>query len=101
MYTSFIGGWNCYLEVPGACPEHSHWTFWLLPGYCTVNFFYCTIGLFLTKYGGATISSISYSMLLPLSALSNALPLLGRFRETITIETIIGMFPTYHSYIVR
>jgi hypothetical protein len=66
-------------------------TFLLLPGYCLVNFAFVTCGLYLTKHGGAALSSLSYSVLLPLATLSNALPLLGRFREQLQGTTVVGL----------
>jgi len=77
--------WQCWLEVPGACPPGSSHTFWLLPGYCLVNFVFNMLGLFLTSEGGASLNAISYSMLLPLTTLSNSLPLLGKFRENLQV----------------
>ena len=41
--------------------------------------------------GGAALNSISYSMLLPITTLSNALPALGPYREQIQAPTIIGL----------
>mmetsp|Transcript_82036 Transcript_82036/g.163889 ORF Transcript_82036/g.163889 Transcript_82036/m.163889 type:complete len:498 (+) Transcript_82036:230-1723(+) len=89
--SSFRGGWACYLERSGACPSTSAGTFWLLPAYVFVNYLFNTLGLFLTKHGGANLNSISYSMLLPLATLSNALPFLGSFREDLQMSTLLGL----------
>jgi hypothetical protein len=44
-------------------------TFWLLSGYCLVNFVFNTAGLFVAKHGSAVLNSITYAVLLPVSTL--------------------------------
>ena len=61
----------------------------LLIGYCGVNFVFNTIGLYLTKHAGAALNSISFSMLLPLTTMSYALPFLGKNREEIVPRYMI------------
>ena len=63
----------------------------LMIAYCGINFVFNTIGLYLTKHAGAALNSISFSMLLPLTTLSYALPFLGPFREAIVPSTIVGL----------
>jgi len=62
-----------------------------------VNFVFNMLGLFLTSEGGASLNAISYSMLLPLTTLSNSLPLLGKFRENLQVRICVCRFvPKYH-----
>ena len=69
-------------------------------GYCAVNFVFNTLGLFLTKHGGAALSSISYSMLLPLTFVSNALPCLGPFQESFNRATVAGLIAVLTGFII-
>eukprot|EP00614_Pseudopedinella_elastica_P010419 CAMPEP_0172606456 /NCGR_PEP_ID=MMETSP1068-20121228/26656_1 /TAXON_ID=35684 /ORGANISM="Pseudopedinella elastica, Strain CCMP716" /LENGTH=352 /DNA_ID=CAMNT_0013409155 /DNA_START=330 /DNA_END=1388 /DNA_ORIENTATION=+ len=98
--SSFTSGWRCFLEIEGACPEGTSGTFWLMWGYCAVNFVFNTLGLFLTKHGGAALSSISYSMLLPLTFVSNALPCLGPFQESFNRATVAGLIAVLTGFII-
>jgi len=108
IWQSFAGGWACWLEgspfataiaAESACRGASagaglSWAcFWLLPGYCVVNFVFNAMGLMLTAspFGGAALQSMSYSMLLPLTCLSNALPLLGPYKEMLQPPTLAGL----------
>lgn len=87
---SFVGGWNCFLGTSDVCGRSSV-PFWLMVGYCGINFAFNTLGLSLTKHGGAALNSLSYSMLLPLTTLSYALPFLGPFQEGVHAPTLIGL----------
>ena len=63
----------------------------LLVGYVAVNFVFNTLGLWLTKHGGAVLNSISYSLLLPITTLLFAAPVLGPYRESAFPSTYAGL----------
>merc|ERR1712070_497478 len=88
---NFEDGFKCFLYLdakPSPC-EARH-TLWLLLGYCANNFAFNTTGLFLTKYGSATLNSTSFALLLPMSTLAYSLPFMGVYREPISIFTLAG-----------
>lgn len=63
----------------------------LMLAYVLNNFVLNVTGLFVTKRGGAALTAILYSVLLPLSTLAFALPVLGEFREPIAPATVAGL----------
>lgn len=71
----------------GADPKKSA----LLLAYVLNNFVLNVTGLFVTKGGGAALTAILYSVLLPLSTLAFGLPFLGPFREPIRGTTVAGL----------
>ena len=93
--TSFRHGLECFLgRVEGCARSHgSHGgrPTVLLLLYVAVNFVFNTLGLYLTKHGGAVLNSISYSLLLPLTTLLFSLPILGPFRESASPSTYLGL----------
>jgi hypothetical protein len=104
---SMSDGFNCYLEVEGSyvtdsttglhvpCSERG--TFWLLTGYCAVNIMFNTLGLYLTKVGTATLQSLAYALLLPLTTVTFCAPMLGwwsftaPYKETLSGFTLLGL----------
>lgn len=82
VLTNLQGGLDCYLQRIPVCAEHS--AFWLLTGYTAINVLYNTLGLFVTKHGGAAFTAICYSLLLPVSSLIWFTPLVGRYQEKFT-----------------
>eukprot|EP00965_Chrysotila_dentata_P044999 1494767-Pleurochrysis_carterae.AAC.2 len=91
IISSFADGARCFVEADadGVCA--SRHTFLLLCSYVAVNFFFNTLGLWLTKHGGAVLNSISYALLLPLTTIVFSLPLLGRYQETAHAATFLGL----------
>lgn len=87
---SFYSGFMCYLEYSSAC-MHRH-TFLLCTAYCCINFMFNTMGLFLVKYGSATMNAISYAIILPLTTMAFTSPLLGVYSEKYQETTIFGLF---------
>jgi len=99
----FWRGWLCFcasfkhasgegaagdMDATPSCGAHNAL---LLIGYVGVNFLFNTTGLYLTKYGGAVLNSISYSLLLPLTTLLFSVPLLGPYRESVFPSTWAGL----------
>ena len=95
---SFIGGWQCFqrMAIVGCAGKP---TFFLLWAYTSCNFFFNTLGLVITKHHSSSLSSISYSILLPFSCLSNGLLILGKYREEIYPQTIIGLIVVLAGFI--
>lgn len=91
----FMDGWHCYMEHIPECADRG--TFLLLTGYCGVNVCFNTLGLYLTKHGTAVLNSLSFSILLPLTAALFFTPLLGPFQEAFTTTsyfTLVGLVIT-------
>ncbi len=86
---SFYSGFTCYLEYSTAC-MHRH-TFLLCTAYCCINFMFNTMGLFLVKYGSATMNAISYAIILPLTTLAFTSPMLGIYQEKYQESTLFGL----------
>lgn len=89
IFSSFGSGWQCFLADPsiGCSARHT----FLLFAYVLINFFFNTLGLYLTKHGGAVLNSITYSLLLPLTSVAFSLPLLGDFCESVKPSTYVGL----------
>jgi hypothetical protein len=87
--SNFHEGMLCFLEYDARCREQN--TFLLLIGYCSINFIFNTTGLYLVKHGSATLNAISYAIILPITTLAFALPMLGRYQESFDISTILGL----------
>jgi hypothetical protein len=90
IWESFVGGWACFgeTEASGCAGRH---TCALLFLYVFVNFLFNTIGLWLTKHGGAVLNSISYALLVPGTTFFFSIPLLGPFCESLHATTIFGL----------
>ena len=84
----FWDGIACYLErIPACRADH---TFSLLTGYTIVNFAFNFCGLFLTKHGSAVLNTIAFTAIIPLNTIVFAAPFLGRFREDISLMSVLG-----------
>ena len=99
-----LGGVECdSFAFPFPCKERRG-TLWLLLAYCVVNFTFNWIGLLLTKYGSATIRSISYAIILPATSMAFCLPLMGDLKERLTpfvpvaIVVVLMGFALYQRY---
>jgi drug/metabolite transporter (DMT)-like permease len=95
---SFIDGFYCFLGTTPICSSRK--TFLLLTGYCFVNFIFNTLGLYLVKSGSATLNSISYSIILPLTTLMFSMPLLGIYQEPFQLFTIIGLIAVLVGFVI-
>ena len=78
VFERFWQGLECAFGTSDVCPDafklpfpcdERLGTFWLLLGYCVVNFTFNWIGLLLTKHSSATIRSVSYAVILPCTLL--------------------------------
>jgi drug/metabolite transporter (DMT)-like permease len=97
----FMKGLWCYLQMPPpdatlkddgyseACAEQH--CFLLLSGYVLINFIFNALGLYLTKHGSATLKSVAYAILLPITTVTFSLPFMGSYRESLTPFTWIGL----------
>jgi len=98
------GGILCFLQLDGgavdagSCIGTGH--FWLMIGYCVINFVFNTLGLYVVKYGSATMNSISYAIILPLTVLAFTLPVLGPFQEACSSSTKYGLVVTLLGFFV-
>ena len=68
--------------------------------YCIVNFTFNTLGLYLTKRASAVLNSISYALVLPLTAFAFSLPALGAFREPSSAATVDGLLVTLLGFVI-
>ena len=102
ILSSFRDGLDCFLGAePSSLSNDREGCAWdarhsaspavLLLAYVLVNFVFNTMGLYLTKHGGAVLNSISYSLLLPLTTILFSLPILGPYRETAMPSTFAGL----------
>jgi hypothetical protein len=100
VFDRFYQGLECAFGMNDVCPDAFHapfpcderlGTFWLLLGYCIVNFTFNWIGLLLTKHSSATIRSVSYAVILPCTSLAFTLPLMGSLQEKITVYTPVAI----------
>lgn len=89
IWYHFRNGFYCFMEQNPTCRENH--AFLLLCGYCIINFTFNTTGLYLVKHGSATLNSISYAIILPLTTIAFSLPILGRFQETFGTSTLLGL----------
>jgi drug/metabolite transporter (DMT)-like permease len=87
--SSFWSGGRCFLHIDGECAGRS--TFWLLTGYCVVNFVFNIVGLYLVKYDSATLSNITGALVLPLTVLMFNMPIMGQYREHCGWYTVVGL----------
>lgn len=99
--TNFRDGFRCTFDVtaPGKnCGFGRAGKLILI--YCIVNFTFNTLGLFLTKRASAVLNSISYALVLPLTAFAFSLPQLGNFREPTSAATVQGLLVTLLGFII-
>jgi drug/metabolite transporter (DMT)-like permease len=89
MRSSFYSGMLCYLHIDGECAERN--TFWLLTGYCIINFLFNIVGLNLVKYDSAVLSNLTSALVLPLTVLMFSMPILGAYREPYCPNTILAL----------
>lgn len=94
----FIDGFYCFLETTQVCSSRR--TFLLVTGYCFVNFIFNTLGLYLVKSGSATLNSISYAIILPLTTLMFSMPLLGIYQEPFQLNTIFGLIAVLLGFMI-
>lgn len=94
----FISGIYCYLHIDGLCS--SHYTFFLLTGYCFVNFLFNTAGLYLVKQESAVLNSLTYALVLPLTVLAFNSPILGIYKEEFNYMTLLGLIVVLIGFIV-
>jgi drug/metabolite transporter (DMT)-like permease len=87
--SSFWSGVTCYLQLDEECS--SKYTFFLLSGYCVINFIFNVLGLYLVKHDGAVLSTITNALLLPLTVLTFNLSWLGPYQEEYNPLTIVGL----------
>lgn len=57
--------------------------------------FYTALGLFVTKHASAVLSRLATAVILPLTAVVFNLPLMGRYKESINVYTIVGLVVTF------
>ena len=86
---SFWSGLVCYVQRDEMCANRG--TFFLLTGYCVINFVFNVLGLYLVKHDGAVLSTITNALLLPLSVLTFNLPWLGPYQEEYNPLTAVGL----------
>lgn len=100
LFPRFWNGMQCWLGSDDVCPkaydlpfpcDERLGTFWLLLGYCVVNFTFNYVGLVLTKHSSATIRSVSYAVILPATSLAFSLQFMGELREKLTIYVPIAI----------
>jgi len=89
IFDSFCSGVACFIHYNNECS--SKHTFWLLTGYCVLNFILNILGLYLVKHDGAVLSTLTNALLLPLTVLTFNLPLLGEYREEFNPMTVVGL----------
>ncbi|KAJ8603757.1 hypothetical protein CTAYLR_000303 [Chrysophaeum taylorii] len=70
----------------------------LLLLYVAANFVLNVTGLYVVKVGGASLSAIAYALLWPCSTLAFSAPCLGRFREPLRIETLVGLVVVFAGF---
>jgi drug/metabolite transporter (DMT)-like permease len=87
--TSFVSGLLCFFHIDKECADRS--AFWLLTGYCVVNFVFNTVGLVLMKYDSATLSTITNALVLPLTILAFNLSIMGPYQENCSPDTWLGL----------
>ena len=92
IFSSFYSGFCCYTQQEESCRANN--VFLLSLGYCLVNFAFNTLGLYLVKRSSATLNSVSYAVILPLTTLAFTSPLLGAFQEPFRLSTILGLAVT-------
>jgi hypothetical protein len=88
---SFNSGLHCFIGISGKEECRSMKAFFYLTGYCLVNFIFNTLGLYLVKHGSATLNSISYAIILPITTLAFTVPMMGPYREHFNINTLDGL----------
>jgi len=98
VWTQMTRGTDCWLEINKECRARS--TFILLSGYVAINFAFNTLGLYLTKRSSATLTSIAYALLLPITTLTFSLSIMGSYREKITKFTWIGLALTISGFLI-
>ena len=59
--------------------------------YLFVNFSFNLMGMYIMKHGSSVLSAVSYSLILPLTVLAFASPLLGRFQEGCPPSALVGL----------
>lgn len=85
----FISGVKCYLFMDAQCRED--YTFFLLTGYCVLNFVFNTTGLYLVKHDSAVLSTLTNALVLPLTCLAFSFPMMGKYREPFDFVTLFGL----------
>jgi drug/metabolite transporter (DMT)-like permease len=85
----FSAGWRCATGADAGCAQRGCGL--LLLGYVAVNFLFNALGLYLTKYGSATLRSFGFAILLPATAVTFSLPFMGSYREHLTPFTWAGL----------
>mmetsp|Transcript_34430 Transcript_34430/g.83280 ORF Transcript_34430/g.83280 Transcript_34430/m.83280 type:complete len:521 (+) Transcript_34430:136-1698(+) len=98
VYGQMNEGISCWLERVPKCRNRS--TFILLPGYVAINFIFNTLGLYITKRSSAVMTSIAYALLLPMTAITFSLQIMGPYRERITNYTWIGLFLALSGFLI-
>mmetsp|Transcript_7454 Transcript_7454/g.11140 ORF Transcript_7454/g.11140 Transcript_7454/m.11140 type:complete len:454 (+) Transcript_7454:35-1396(+) len=71
-----------------------------LLSYVAANFTLNTTGLFVTKLGGAALTAVAYSILVPCSTLAFSAPCLASFREPLRLETIFGLLLVFFGFVL-
>lgn len=96
---SFATGFNCFIGVENDVCQGKN-SFYYLTGYCIVNFTFNTLGLYLVKHSSATLNSISYAIILPITTLAFTCPLLGRYREKFNINILEGLIVVMIGFLI-
>ena len=89
IISDFYNGFICFLQLNNYC--NNNYTFYLLISYCIINFSFNTAGLYLVKHGSATLNSISYAIILPLTTIAFTFKILGKFHESFQKTTLYGL----------
>lgn len=94
----FSSGWSCFMQRTQSCADHG--AFWLLVGYCGVNFLFNTSGLYLVKCGSAVLNAIVAALILPLTVLAFSLPVLGVFSESLQYTVWLGLLVVLAGFVL-
>ena len=97
---SFATGFNCFIGVEGDVCQGNRGSFYFLTGYCLVNFAFNTLGLYLVKHNSATLNSISYAIILPITTLTFTAPFLGHYREKFNINILEGLIVVMMGFVI-
>ena len=97
---SFTTGFNCFIGIESDACIGGENSFYYLTGYCLVNFTFNTLGLYLVKLNSATLNSISYAIILPITTLTFTCPFLGRYREKFNVNILEGLIVVMIGFII-
>ncbi len=91
-------GWECFLHRTPRCKAEN--AFGLLLAYILVNFSFNLLGLYILKHGSSVLSAVSFSLILPLTVIAFALPVLGPFQEGCPPSAVVGLVVVLVGFVV-